>query len=94
MGANTEICMRIKNVNMYIQFRCEIKPIPESEQEKYHIQYVTPPHEPDHWRPTINADVHRRVVPGTQNSQGKGVWEVVEVLVASVCCLASGSAAP
>ena len=46
MGANTEICMRIKNVNMYIQFRCEIKPIPESEQEKYHIQYVTPPHEP------------------------------------------------
>ena len=30
------------------------------------------PHEPDHWRPTINADVHRRGVPGTQTSQGKG----------------------
>ena len=30
------------------------------------------PHAPDHWRSTINADVHRRVVPGTQTSQGKG----------------------
>jgi hypothetical protein len=26
-----------------------------------HYDYVTPPHEPDHWRPTINADVQRRV---------------------------------
>ena len=30
------------------------------------------PPEPDHWRSTINADVHRRVVPGTRTSQGKG----------------------
>ena len=40
------------------------------------------PHEPDHWidlRTTINPDVHRRVVPGKQNSQGKAGWEVVEV---------------
>ena len=38
-----------------------------------HTLYVTPPHEPDHWRPTINADVHRQVGPsGTQTSQGKG----------------------
>ena len=27
---------------------------------------------PDHWRFTINADVYRRLVPGTQTSQGKG----------------------
>merc|ERR1712070_1219314 len=67
------------------------------EQEKYHILYVTPPHEPDHWRPTINADVHRRGVPGTQNSQGKGGGGgrnlgSVRVLLSKCCCLVPSSA--
>jgi hypothetical protein len=59
--------------------------------------YVTPPHEPDHWRPTINADVHRRVVPGTQNSQGKGEGGgrklgSARVLLSKCCCLVPSSA--
>ena len=46
-----------------------------------HYDYVTPPHEPDHSRPTINADVHiRRVVPGHKLVRGRG-REVVEVWV-------------
>ena len=53
--------------------------------------YVTPPHEPyDHWRPTINADVHRRVGPGTKNSQGKGEGggrSLGSVSVLAVCCI-------
>ena len=48
---------------------------PQGTETEKMPHYVTPPHEPDLWRPwpTINADVlHMWVVPGTQTSQGKG----------------------
>ena len=60
-----------------IRWRCVITHYTNFAVKIYiYIYYIynirTPPHEPDHWRPTINADVHRRVGPGTQTSQGKG----------------------
>ena len=36
------------------------------------IAALAPPHEPDHWRTTINADVYMRVVPGTQTTVVRG----------------------
>ena len=58
------ICFCVTSFRVYSPFR--------RIQSVLHTILSISSHEPDHWRPTINANVHRRVVPGTQTRQGKG----------------------